>query len=708
MGAKRNILSRVYLVYLLIILVCVCIVAKAFYIQNVQGNYWRNISDSLHQKMQILEASRGTIYSEDGQMLSTSIPQFDIYIDFAADGLRAKKGERFWKNIDSLCYYLAKVFPGKTASDYKQAMEYGYRKELRYFPLLKKVSFRDYQELLKFPLVREGRNKSGFIPDVKNIRLNPYGMLAFRTIGLDRENSSKVGLELTYDSILKGKEGRRLVRFIAGGVAIPVEDDNEIDPEDGKDIITTIDIKMQEIVENALMHMMQDNECEKGTAIVMEVKTGKIKAIANLDRTASGNYAEIYNNAIMPTEPGSTFKLASMLSVLEDEKTDTGKSIDMEGGKWLINKRTVYDSENHGNIASVKKAFEMSSNVASAKLVYSAYSNNPLQFIAHLKNLGFDRTTGVDLIGEGRPRIPVPGSVSWSATTLPWMAFGYNLTISPLHTAMLYNAVANGGKMMRPYLVTAISSNGVIIEEKRPKELRTICTPSVNNKLQAMLEGVCHEKGGTGYALMKDVPFRVAGKTGTALVSEPGIGYAAGIYQSSFAGYFPADKPAYTCVVVIKNKPHAAKYYGAAVAGPVFKEIAQRLYTMYVRRDGSSKDAGLDSLKATPSSFYYAGNVHDLYTVFNTMQIPFVDSATVQKEFALVRGGAKPTMINLNYLKGNKMPNLAGLGLKDALYLCESKGLKVVVSGVGRVVNQSIVSGEPIETGQRVTLTLKQ
>lgn len=706
MEVKNVILSRVYLTYLLIILICVVIIGRAFYIQSVQGTYWKGMSDSLHQKMQTLDASRGTIYSEDGQMLSTSIPQFDIYIDFAADGLREKNGKRFRENVDSLSYYLAKEFPEKTQLDYKQALEYGYSKELRYYPLLKKVSFRDYQKLKNFPLVKEGRNKSGFIPDVKDVRLNPYGMLGFRTIGLNRENSSNVGLELTYDSILRGREGKRLVRFIAGGVAVPVESENEIDPQDGKDIITTLDIKMQEIVENALMKMMVENECQKGTAIVMEVKTGKIKAIANLDRTAKGSYAEVYNNAITPTEPGSTFKLASMLSVLEDAKTDTGKTVNMEGGSWHINKRTVYDSENHGHIATVKKAFEMSSNVASAKLVYGAYSSNPGLFIDHLRNLGFADKTGLDLTGERDPVIHTPGSKMWSATTLPWMAFGYSLTISPMHTAMLYNAVANNAKMMRPYLVDAVSRDGVIIEKKKPHVVREICAKDVVKKLQAMLEGVCNIPGGTGYRLMQDVPFKVAGKTGTALVAQGPLGYNAGIYQSSFAGYFPADNPQYTCVVVIINKPRAAKYYGASVAGPVFKEIAQRLYTMYIRRDGEEQDSGLDSLKAENSNYYFAGGVNDFHTIFKTLGIKYVDSATIQKQFALVQGYEKPILKNLNYLKGNKMPNLVGLGLKDALYLCESRGLKVYIDGVGKVTGQSIAMGDPVEAGQQIKLAL--
>jgi len=357
---KRDILWRVYVSYIVVAVICVAILVKAFYIQQVEGKYWRSMNDSLHEKMEEIEAERGTIYSEDGEMLSTSIPQFDIYIDFGADGLRENNGKRFQENLDSLSYDLANLFKDRSKNAYREILKQGYNSGDRYFPLLKKVNFGDYEELNKFPLVRLGRNKSGFIPYVRNIRLNPYQMLAYRTIGLDRENSQKVGLEETYDTLLKGRTGKRLVRYIAGGIAIPVDDDYQIEPENGKDIITTIDTHIQDITENALMSMMKSNEAQHGCAIVMEVKTGKIKAIANLGLRPDGNYWEDFNYAMTPTEPGSTFKLVTLMSMLSDKKISLSSMVNLEGGRWNINGRMVIDAEEYDktdNMVTAKRAF---------------------------------------------------------------------------------------------------------------------------------------------------------------------------------------------------------------------------------------------------------------------------------------------------------------------------------------------------------------
>ena len=717
MEIKRDILWRVYLCFLLVVLVCIVIVGKAFYIQQVQGDYWESMSDSLHQKIQEIAADRGTIYSDNGQMLSTSIPQFDVYIDFEADGLREKNGKRFTENLDSLSYGLAELFKDKTAAMYKQLLKEGYRKGSRYFSLKKGISYRTYQKLLKLPLVREGRNKSGFIAETKNIRLNPYQILAYRTIGLNRSNSQKVGLEGTYDSVLKGTPGKRLVRFIAGGVAVPVDESADIDPENGKDIITTLDTHIQEIAENALMKMMVSNEATHGCAIVLEVKTGKIKAIANLGRTPNGNYWENFNYAVAPTEPGSIFKLATMLALLEDNKTSLDAPIDLHGGHWAINGRVVNDAENHGNVANVKEAFEVSSNVGMAELVYNAYKNNPMQFINHLKKIGLGSLTGVDIKGERHPFLYTPQSKLWSATTLPWMAFGYNTLISPLAIAMLYNAVANDGVMMKPYLVSAFAKEGQVIKQIEPTKLRTIADSTVIKKLQSLVYGVCNDKHGTGYTLLKDLPFKLCGKTGTALVADGKNGYSSKIYQSAFAGYFPADDPQYTCVVEIVNKPHAAHYYGAAVAGPVFKEIAERLYTLYVRRNNPNHYAGLDSLKKVASDYSFVGKTSAFKTVANTLgwkyQYATKDEDAIwsrfynnnQSESYLAPLGSVQTGFKKG-LNGNKMPDLSGMGLKDALYICEGLGLKVDVKGFGRVSKQSLDAGAPVEKGQVVQLYL--
>jgi cell division protein FtsI (penicillin-binding protein 3) len=640
-------------------------------------------------------------------MLSTSIPQFDIYVDFAANGLRENQGRLFHENIDSLSYCLADLFKDRSRADYKKLLTDGYRRGVRYFPLKKKVSFSDYRQLREFPLVRMGKNKSGFIIDVKSVRLNPYKLLAYRTIGLDRENSQKVGLEQTYDSLLKGTTGKRLVRYIGGGVAVPMdEDDYQIEPEDGKDIITTIDIHIQEIVENALMKMMIDNEAEHGCAIVMEVHTGKIKALANLGKGTDGSYWEDFNYAMTPSEPGSTFKLATLLSVLEDKKFSLSSPVNLSGGVWQINGQTVYDSEKHGTYEStVKRAFELSSNVGLAKLAYSSYAANPSQFINHLKKLGMDVPTGIDLYGERSPVVYKPGSRYWSATTLPWMAFGYNLAITPLHTCMLYNAVANNGTMMKPYLLSVVKKDGNISREIQPvASAQKICSKETLKDLKECLIGVCSDSGSTGYRLFRGSPYKVAGKTGTALVANGSRGYADHIYQSSFAGFFPADDPQYSCVVVIKNKPNAAKFYGASVAGPVFKEIADRLYMMYVTHNdllNYTTATGNDS-----SLYSYSGRKNDIEKMMKYLNIPYVDSTNANSEWTKVNRQYSAPVLSKITISDNSMPLLAGMGLKDALFISENIGIKLNIKGKGKVSMQSVAAGQPVAKGQTVDIVL--
>lgn len=585
----------------------------------------------------------------------------------------------------------------------------GYRDRNRYFPLKKKMGYRQYEILKTFPLVRQGRNKSGFIAEVRNIRLNPYQILAYRTIGLDRENSQKVGLEQTYDTVLKGTPGRRLVRYIAGGVGVPVDDDaNQIDPVNGKDVITTLDTHIQEITEESLMKMMVSNEAVNGTAIVMEVKTGQVKAIANLSKRDDGSYWEDFNHALTPTEPGSTFKLATMLALLDDHKITLDKQVNLEGGKWTINKRTVYDSEEHGkNEVTAKQALEMSSNVGMAKMVYEAYSSAPSGFVNKLKALQLDQKTGTDLAGERPPLIFTPGSKYWSATTLPWMAFGYNLLISPMRTTMLYNAVANNGVMMRPYLVSSITENGAVVKQFEPHVVMdSLGSRYALKGAKECLEGVCNEPNGTAFTLMRDVPFKVAGKTGTALVANGTRGYADKIYQSSFAGYFPADNPQYTCVVVIVNKAHAAKFYGAAVAGPVFKEIAERLYTLYVQNANSSKPSYYNLRKDT-TGYAYEAYSKDVRTIMNGLGMAYqYKGARDGNWWNVFSENQQPTISKMSFETLKTMPKVTGMSLKDAVYVCENAGLRVNVTGRGRVSGQSINIGDPISHGQVIHLNL--
>lgn len=701
MDVKRDILWRVYLSYILVVLACVAIFGKAIYIQQVQGTHWRSMSDSLHQKLDEIEAERGTIYSEDGQMLSTSIPQFDIYIDFRVDALREKNGQRFRENLDSLSESLANLFKDMSAGEYKALLQEGYRNEEGYFPLKKKISFREYETLRRFPLFKLGRYKSGMIANEKTIRLNPYQMLAFRTIGLARD-SNKVGLEMTYDSILKGRNGKQFVRKIAGGVSVPVDDTYEIEPETGKDIVSTIDVFIQDITENALMKMMIKNEAQNGCAIVMEVKTGKIKAIANLGKRSDGTYWEDFNYAISPTEPGSTFKLATMLALLEDKKVSLNQMITLEHGAWKIAGQTVYDSEVHKeNDVTVQHAFELSSNVAMAKMAAMHYSDNPNQFIKHLKKMRMDTVSGVDLRGERKPVIYKPGGRFWGPTTLPWMAFGYNLSVSPLQTTVLYNAIANNGRMMKPYLVSAVKEEGILLKQFEPVVTdEAVCSQQTLQQLKTCLEGVC--TAGTATALFKNAAYKVAGKTGTALVADGNRGYADKIYQSSFAGYFPAENPQYTCVVIIKNKAHAPVYYGASVAGPVFKEIADRLYSTYIRQTNTA----LVQKKKDSSVFSFAGNKRDIAFINSKLRLPFIDSTTRVDEWTEMKGKDAVVTLNRKTVGKNTMPELKGMGLKDVVYLCENMGLKVNAKGKGKVAEQSIPPGQAVVKGQMINVAL--
>lgn len=701
MDVKRDILWRVYLSYILVVLACVAIFGKAIYIQQVQGTHWRSMSDSLHQKLDEIEAERGTIYSEDGQMLSTSIPQFDIYIDFRVDALREKNGQRFRENLDSLSESLANLFRDMSAGEYKALLQEGYRNEEGYFPLKKKISFREYETLRRFPLFKLGRYKSGMIANEKTIRLNPYQMLAFRTIGLARD-SNKVGLEMTYDSILKGRNGKQFVRKIAGGVSVPVDDTYEIEPETGKDIVSTIDVFIQDITENALMKMMIKNEAQNGCAIVMEVKTGKIKAIANLGKRSDGTYWEDFNYAISPTEPGSTFKLATMLALLEDKKVSLNQMITLEHGAWKIAGQTVYDSEVHKeNDVTVQHAFELSSNVAMAKMAAMHYSDNPNQFIKHLKKMRMDTVSGVDLRGERKPVIYKPGGRFWGPTTLPWMAFGYNLSVSPLQTTVLYNAIANNGRMMKPYLVSAVKEEGILLKQFEPVVTdEAVCSQQTLQQLKTCLEGVC--TAGTATALFKNAAYKVAGKTGTALVADGNRGYADKIYQSSFAGYFPAENPQYTCVVIIKNKAHAPVYYGAAVAGPVFKEIADRLYSTYIRQTNT---ASVEKKKDS-SVFSFAGNKRDIAFINSKLRLPFIDSTTRLDEWTEMKGKDAVVTLNRKTVGKNTIPELKGMGLKDVVYLCENMGLKVNARGKGKVAEQSIPPGQAVVKGQMINVAL--
>jgi cell division protein FtsI (penicillin-binding protein 3) len=694
-------LWRVYLSFLGVVVLSFVVLGRAFYIQNIEGDHWRSMSDSMHQRYVELDAERGTIYSEDGQMLSTSVPYFDLYMDLAADGLREKNGRRFKENLDSFAISMSRFFKDKSVATYKKELRKAYAQKNRYFLLQKGLSFEQYKVFRDFPLVRFGRNKSGVIAEVKSRRLNPFGLLAKRTIGLSRDNAQNVGLERKFDSLLKGTTGKRLVRFIAGGAPVPVEG-YEIDPENGRDLMTTIDVQIQDIAESALMKMMVQSEAQNGTCIVMETSTGKIKAIANLGRDRNGDYGENLNYALQTTEPGSTIKLATLLAVLDHGTSKVTDLVEIGStGSAYVGVRNVNDAERAPKpLMTVRECFAHSSNIGMSKIAYKAFASEPDLYKKYLQQFHLDERTGIALVGEGAPVLPKLKRNREGLHAMVTASFGYAIQVSPLQTAMLYNAVANNGKMMKPYLVNSIKSNGITIKEFEPTVVEEeIASPKVIAAARQCMEAVATE--GTAKDIFKDSPFPVAGKTGTAHVAGGNIKYYDGVYQASFAGYFPADKPEYTCVVVIKTKPHAPIHYGGQLAAPVFKEIAHKVYAMFVQgKKGLSAPVVADS-----ASFMYAGFTGDIREVLEETNLKHVDSSN-QNSWSLVYDRNYKTVLTALPTDNNSMPDLKHMTLKDALYAVENRDLKVVVKGRGRVVAQNILPGTNIRKNQTVTILL--
>jgi cell division protein FtsI (penicillin-binding protein 3) len=719
MDVKKDILWRVYLSFLGIAILGLVVIGKAFYIQQVQGDFWTKMDNNLHLKYLPVEAERGTIYSEDGNMLSTSVPVFDVYVDFVAEGLRAKDGERFKDNIDTLSICLSNLFNDKTAMEYENEMKLAYKNKDRYYLLKKKISFTQYKELRDFPLVKLGKNKSGFIVISKDKRINPYVLLANRTIGLSRDNAKNVGLEQRYDSLLKGKTGQQLVRYMAGAY-MPV-DGAEVDPENGKDVISTLDTYIQDVTESALMRMMVGNNSLHGTAIVMETSTGKIKAIANLgqrknadgtvmkDKDGNSIYDEDLNYGIgKATEPGSVFKLATLMSLMEDKYVTMNTVVNCEGGKKNFYGLTIKDSHlGLYNELTVKEAFERSSNVAFAKLADQYYHSQPSKFINNLHKYRLDTLTGVDLTAaSGKPTIKKPTNRSWANTTIPYMAHGYEELVTPLHMLMLYNAVANNGRMMKPYLVSAIKQYGVEVRTIKPVVLEEkICNDETLAQLKECLLSVVEGEHGTARSI-KDSAYQIAGKTGTAVTALDNRGYNKGnkIYQASFIGYFPANQPKYTIAVVIQNSKESRKIYGADVSGTVFKEISDRIYGSYL----STKK--YVAVNAPDSNLYnYFGMKNELASIFTSLNLAYTDSGTsgywrsmqIQNNSRVLH-----TPPVSNSTSGSVTPNVVGMGLKDAVYLLENKGLKVIITGRGRVMNQSLTAGTNFTKNQNIALIL--
>lgn len=696
MNVKKDIRFRVYIAFTCICLFGIAILLKAATIQIKEGPELRELAREMHTDTTTLEAERGNIYTETGMLLCSSIPEFDVHIDFSVISKKLFDSKR-----DTLAICLSDLFKNGTPAQYRQILQNAYDSGYRYYALARSIPYYQYQQVRTFPIFNKGKGYGGFIEDARVKRINPYGMLAYRTIGLYRENSQTIGLEAKYDTVLTGINGSCVVQKQTGGVRIPIEG-SEIEPQNGKDVVTTIDVSIQDVAEHALMSVLQQYECMYGTCVVMEVQTGKIRALVNLGRQKDGTYWEDFNYAMMPTEPGSTFKLVTLLSLLNDKYVTINKMIDPEGGIKQFGGRMMRDAH-ASHTMTIKEAFAHSSNVSMAKLASQYYGNQPSKYTDHIKALYLDKKTGIDLIGERAPTVKTPANRSWSATSLPWMATGYEVSITPLHTCMMYNAIANNGKMMKPYLVSAIREYGKDVRTIEPKVLIDhVGDSAAIAQLKECMEAVVTE--GTAKNIASPY-YAIAGKTGTAQVSDGAIKYSDGVYQGSFVGFFPADKPKYTIAVVIRTKAHSSAYYGNAIAAPVFKMIADGVFAY----DIGVWNGPLDSLTKVGDKNLPAkdASVKNYAILMNALgrkaTIPQTWDNNMMK--VVVDSNKKTTIVSSNVYQGS-MPDVKGMGLKDAIYILENQGLKVVVLGKGKVVAQSVAPGTKIIKGQNIILQL--
>ncbi|PST81892.1 cell division protein [Pedobacter yulinensis] len=700
MNIRTNILLRVYLAFGLIVLLAVAVLVRLCQVQYIQGSKWRAMADSLSTRYMNVEAVRGNIYSVDGSLLATSVPEYELRVDLYAGGIQDDR--LFNSKVDSLAMKLASFFKDRSAKEYSRYLRHARQDSVRYLLLKRRVSYQDLKEVRSFPLFNVGKYSGGLIAVQQNKRVLPFRALAARTIGYKNDNvSNPVGLEGAYGDYINGETGKRLMQRIAGGVWMPVNDEAEVSPKDGADIISTIDINMQDLAQSALEKQLIKADADHGTVILMEVNTGEVRAVANYTRESEGVYKEKFNYAIAASQdPGSTFKLASYMALLEDGKIDTNDYV--ETGNYRIPGHTIKDS--HGSIGTVtvKKAFEESSNAAIAKLVNTHYKDNPKQFTDHLYDIHMNEKLQLQIPGEARPVIKNPSNKSWNKNmTLPQMAYGYEMQITPLQMLAFYNAVANNGRYIAPIFVREIRRLGNPIEQFQARVIKEqICSEKTVKTLQEMLEGVISE--GTGKQIIYNPLYKVAGKTGTAQVADDNRGYKGKrSYQASFCGYFPADKPKYSMIVVINN-PKKISYYGSFAAGPVFREIADRIYASDMRMYNPVSEviAGTVNMPRAKS-----GQIKATKKVYRALGLKPLFASNSEYFNAVDESGGL-VFEESNTPKGS-MPNVKGMGLKDALYLLGNVGLKAKIKGSGKVIAQSIAPGSRIGKGLSVFIELE-
>lgn len=662
----KNISYRIYLVAFVVFLMAIAIVIKLTNIQWVEGDYYRKLAKERTVRNFVIPANKGNIYSADGSLLATSIPNYEIRFDAVAP-----KAEAFEKNVKPLADSLALLLR-KPSGFFLNELRKARANKNRYYLVARDLSYTEFVKIKGFPLFKLGAYKGGIIIEQETVREHPIGKIAERTIGYERKNPDGTpdgkGIEWAYRKYLNGKDGKILKQKIAKGQWKPIRDVNEVDPQDGYDVISTIDVFIQDIAHHALLKQLEEYQADHGCVVVMETKTGKIKAISNLGRDLDGSYYETTNYAYAEShEPGSTFKLVDLMILLEDKKIDTSAVFNTYGGIVTYSGKAVRDSHKGGyGKISLARGFEVSSNTVMVQAVYNNYKNNPSQFVNHIDSYGLNKKLGLEFQGEGIPKIPQPTDKNWSNLSLPWMAFGYGVSVTPLQTLTFYNAVANNGEMVKPQIVSEIKQWDKTIKKYDKVVINPkVCSQETILKLKAVLLNVV--KKGTG-AKLYSKDFSMAGKTGTAQVNYAKNGGSEKYYASSFVGYFPTENPKYSCIVVV-HKPNTSNnnYYGADVAGPVFKRIAQKIFT-----DAPSTN----EIKNINRRILKQENDYDSYY------------AKSQKQQMSI------------------VPNVKGMSGMDAVALFGNLGVKVKIIGVGKVKTQSIQAGENLDKNTTITLEL--
>jgi len=700
MAVRDEIVWRSAVVYLVLVILALALLVQVLILQYVQRGKWSAMSEKYIYKTGELEANRGDILAHDGRLLASSVPYYSVYMDTRSTGMSA---ETWSKGIGGLSEGLSRLVGVRSAAGWKSAITAARKRGDRYFLIQKRVDYATLRKLKELPIFREGQYKGGFMAQPENRRILPHSELAARTIGyLNYGNEgTQVGIEGSFNKDLSGKNGVVVKQRLTGGDWIAVDGGASVDSKDGNDIVTTIDVDLQDVASSALENQLRRHNAHHGCAVLMEVATGDIRAIANLEQTGNGTYHETYNYAIgESTEPGSTFKLAALMAAIEDGVIDTGDIVDTGTGSVKYYNKIIRDTKEEGyGKLTVKEVFEKSSNVGTSKLIYESYKDKPKEFVNRLYAMKLNQQLELQIIGEGKPLIRYPGDKFWSGLSLPMMSHGYEVQMTPLQILTFYNAVANDGKMMRPRFVTAILRNGSVVKSFGTDVIiNSIASRNTIRKARKMMEGVVENGTATN---LKNTNYKIAGKTGTAQIALNNLGYHQKMsYQASFVGYFPAENPLYSCIVVV-NAPSNGVYYGNIVAGSVFKEISDKVYATTFYRDYRDENRE-DKLIAAPE----AGNGYrsDINEVLGDLKVKY--RRTSKEEWVATRESGDTIRLVGVDMKQGLVPDVRGMSLRDAVYLLENSGLRVRYSGKGKVLRQSPQHGARVYEGSVVSLDM--